>query len=80
MAKDSARAAFLEVYQSLKSELLHDPAFDFTNDARKWVDKVCPVSASFLCFTFGLIGIFFFVCFIDNYVVDFWGSRQFRML
>lgn len=59
MAKDSARAAFLEVYQSLKLELLHDPAFDFTNDARKWVDKVCPVSASFLCFTIGLIGIFF---------------------
>lgn len=34
------RSKFLEVYSILKSELLHDPAFDFTDDSRQWVERV----------------------------------------
>ncbi|KAK9269112.1 hypothetical protein L1049_000881 [Liquidambar formosana] len=28
------------VYSVLKSELLHDPAFDFTDDSRQWVERM----------------------------------------
>ncbi|KAI3973863.1 hypothetical protein MKX01_030439 [Papaver californicum] len=31
---------FLKVYYDLKSDLLHDPSYEFTDDARKWVDKM----------------------------------------
>lgn len=31
---------FLDVYSVLKSDLLEDTAFEFTDDSRKWVDKV----------------------------------------
>lgn len=34
------RSKFLEVYSLLKSELLHDPAFEFTDDSRQWVERV----------------------------------------
>ncbi|KAE8731498.1 Farnesyl pyrophosphate synthase 2 [Hibiscus syriacus] len=31
---------FLEVYSALKSELLDDPAFEFTDDSRQWVERM----------------------------------------
>jgi farnesyl diphosphate synthase len=31
---------FLEVYSVLKSDLLNDSAFDFTEDSRQWLDKM----------------------------------------
>ena len=34
------KSTFLNVYSVLKSELLHDPAFEFSDDARHWVDRV----------------------------------------
>nr|AHG54251.1 farnesyl pyrophosphate synthase 1 [Aquilaria sinensis] len=34
------RSTFLDVYSKLKSELLHDPAFEFTDDSREWVDRM----------------------------------------
>ena len=34
------RSTFLGVYADLKSELLQDPAFDFTEDSREWIEKV----------------------------------------
>lgn len=34
------RAKFLEVYSVLKSELLNDPAFEFTDDSRQWLDRM----------------------------------------
>jgi farnesyl diphosphate synthase len=34
------KAKFLEVYSVLKSELLHDPAFDFTDNSRQWVERM----------------------------------------
>ncbi|XP_058208908.1 farnesyl pyrophosphate synthase isoform X1 [Rhododendron vialii] len=34
------KSKFLEVYNVLKSELLHDPAFDFTDNSRQWVDRM----------------------------------------
>ncbi|KAE8659799.1 Farnesyl pyrophosphate synthase 2 [Hibiscus syriacus] len=34
------RAAFLNVYSQLKSELLQDPSFEFTDDSRQWVDRM----------------------------------------
>lgn len=34
------RSKFLEVYSVLKAELLHDPAFEFTDDSRQWVERV----------------------------------------
>ncbi|KAM7504329.1 hypothetical protein LguiB_003233 [Lonicera macranthoides] len=33
------KSKFLEVYSLLKSELLNDPAFEFTDDSRQWIDK-----------------------------------------
>ncbi|TQD92238.1 hypothetical protein C1H46_022208 [Malus baccata] len=33
------KSKFLKVYSVLKSELLEDPAFDFTNDSRQWVER-----------------------------------------
>lgn len=34
------RAKFLEVYQVLKSELLNDPAFEWSDDSRQWVERM----------------------------------------
>nr|ADL74465.1 farnesyl diphosphate synthase [Bupleurum chinense] len=34
------KTKFLEVYSVLKSELLTDPAFEFTPDSREWVDRM----------------------------------------
>lgn len=31
---------FLEVYSALKSELLDDPAFEFTDNSRQWVERM----------------------------------------
>ena len=35
------KSTFLEVYSVLKSELLSDPAFEFSDDSRQWVERVC---------------------------------------
>ncbi|OIV96044.1 hypothetical protein TanjilG_27148 [Lupinus angustifolius] len=34
------KSSFLKVYSILKSELLHDPAFEFSNDSRQWVERM----------------------------------------
>ncbi|KAI5674655.1 hypothetical protein M9H77_15019 [Catharanthus roseus] len=34
------KAKFLEVYSVLKSELLNDHAFEFTDDSRQWVERM----------------------------------------
>ncbi|KAM3696080.1 hypothetical protein ACJW31_06G011200 [Castanea mollissima] len=34
------RSKFLEVYSVLKSELLNDPAFEFSHDSRQWVERM----------------------------------------
>ncbi|KAL6975153.1 dimethylallyltranstransferase [Sarracenia purpurea var. burkii] len=34
------KSKFLQVYAALKSELLHDPAFEYTDDSRQWVERV----------------------------------------
>ncbi|KAK6133172.1 hypothetical protein DH2020_033062 [Rehmannia glutinosa] len=34
------RSVFLGVYSVLKSELLNDPAFEWTDDSRQWVDRM----------------------------------------
>ncbi|OIT01820.1 PREDICTED: farnesyl pyrophosphate synthase 1-like [Nicotiana attenuata] len=34
------KSQFLDVYAVLKSELLNDPDFEFTDDSRQWVDKM----------------------------------------
>nr|AKJ26301.1 farnesyl pyrophosphate synthase [Paeonia lactiflora] len=34
------RSKFLNVYSVLKSELLDDPAFEFTNESRQWVERM----------------------------------------
>nr|ACJ84427.1 unknown [Medicago truncatula] len=34
------KSTFLNVYSVLKSELLHDPAFEWSEDSRQWVDRM----------------------------------------
>ncbi|KAI5671283.1 hypothetical protein M9H77_11647 [Catharanthus roseus] len=34
------RTSFLKVYEILKSQLLADPAFEWTEDSRQWVDRM----------------------------------------
>ncbi|PHU22584.1 Farnesyl pyrophosphate synthase 2 [Capsicum chinense] len=34
------KSKFMEAYYVLKSELLNDPGFEFTDDSREWVDKM----------------------------------------
>lgn len=34
------KSKFLDVYKILKSELLNDPDFEFTDDGRQWVERV----------------------------------------
>lgn len=38
--KTDLRSKFLNVYSVLKSELLEDPAFEFTNESRQWVERM----------------------------------------
>ena len=49
----------------MKSELLNDPAFEFTDTSRQWVDRV---------FSFLQLFFFFFWILSDNVFdyVDFW--------
>ncbi|GAV59651.1 polyprenyl_synt domain-containing protein [Cephalotus follicularis] len=39
-AMSELKSKFLEVYSILKSELLHDPSFEFTHDSRQWVERM----------------------------------------
>lgn len=53
----------MEVYSVLKSELLNDPAFEFTDDSRQWVERVftylsLPLSM-YVCISFL---IYVFIC------------------
>ncbi|GJW57412.1 chrysanthemyl diphosphate synthase, partial [Tanacetum coccineum] len=34
------KSKFMQVYDHLKSELIHDPAFEFDDVSRQWVDKM----------------------------------------
>ncbi|MED6131699.1 glycerol channel [Stylosanthes scabra] len=34
------KSTFLNVYSVLKSDLLNDPAFEFSDDARQWIDRM----------------------------------------
>ncbi|KAJ0578825.1 putative transferase [Helianthus annuus] len=34
------KSRFLQVYDTLKSELINDPAFEFDEDSRQWVEKM----------------------------------------
>ncbi|KAF2589222.1 hypothetical protein F2Q70_00039582 [Brassica cretica] len=34
------KSTFLNVYSTLKSDLLHDPSFEFTDASRLWVEKM----------------------------------------
>lgn len=36
------KATFRQIYDRLKSELLQDDAFDCTDEARQWIDRVLP--------------------------------------
>ncbi|KAJ0508585.1 putative transferase [Helianthus annuus] len=41
MRKDiDLKSKFLQVYDSIKSDLLHDPAFEFDDDSRQWVERM----------------------------------------
>ncbi|KAI3928630.1 hypothetical protein MKW98_024231 [Papaver atlanticum] len=37
---NDVKPKFLKVYYDLKSDLLQDPSYEFTDDARNWVDKM----------------------------------------
>ncbi|XP_072968764.1 farnesyl pyrophosphate synthase-like [Typha angustifolia] len=37
---DDVKATFREIYRRLKAELLGDPAFDFTDESRQWIDRM----------------------------------------
>nr|AIY24422.1 fpps protein [Jasminum sambac] len=39
-ANSDLRTKFLEVYSVLKSELLNDPAFEWTDNSRQWVERM----------------------------------------
>ncbi|XP_043693582.1 farnesyl pyrophosphate synthase 1 [Telopea speciosissima] len=39
-AATDMKSTFLKVYSVLKSELLQDPAFEFTDDSRQWVERM----------------------------------------
>ncbi|XP_043688981.1 farnesyl pyrophosphate synthase 1-like [Telopea speciosissima] len=39
-AASDLKSTFLKVYSVLKSELLQDPAFEFTDDSRQWVERM----------------------------------------
>jgi len=39
-AGGDTRAAFAQIYKTLKEELLTDPAFEFTEESHQWIDSV----------------------------------------
>ena len=39
-AGGDTRAAFAQIYKTLKEELLTDPAFEFTEESHQWIDRV----------------------------------------
>lgn len=57
------KSKFLQVYSVLKSELLEDPAFEFTNDSRQWVERV---PSSFFTFSFNAMLLVYFQFELDN--------------
>jgi len=42
------KAAFAQIYKTLKEELLADPAFEFTAESHQWIDRVNIPPPSFL--------------------------------
>lgn len=50
------RATFLKVFNVLKSELLNDPAFEWTANSYAWVDRVC--------FPFPFLFLYFFIFYL----------------
>lgn len=50
------RATFLKVFDVLKSELLNDPAFEWTANSYAWVDRVC--------FPFPFLFLYFFIFYL----------------
>lgn len=48
-AASDLRETFLGVYTKLKSELLSDPAFEWTDGSRQWVERVSFALVAFLC-------------------------------
>ena len=85
------KLTFLKVYSVLKSELLEDSAFEWTDDSRQWVELVCFLSisysyivshllshhssSSFCSFIFDKVSIFFHGV---DYHFCFIGSCKFR--
>ncbi|RWW48656.1 hypothetical protein BHE74_00045252 [Ensete ventricosum] len=45
------KATFRQIYDRLKSQLLQDDAFDYTDEARQWIDRVLPHPAPSAIFT-----------------------------
>ncbi|KAJ6851777.1 farnesyl pyrophosphate synthase 1-like [Iris pallida] len=39
-AASDPKSSFLSIYSRLKSDLLHDSAFDFTDDSLQWIDRM----------------------------------------
>ncbi|KAJ0240551.1 Farnesyl pyrophosphate synthase 1 [Hirschfeldia incana] len=37
---EDLKSTFLNVYSTLKSDLLHDPSFEFTDESRLWVERM----------------------------------------
>ena len=75
------RSKFLEVYSVLKSELLNDPAFEFSHDSRQWVERV--IFQFSLCFSLSLshthtyacvcaIFVYMYVCINGCFVICDW--------
>lgn len=61
------RAKFMEVYSVLKSELLNDPDFEFTDVSRDWVDRVFHL---LVLYTMSLLLIFdLFIIYLDFWSV-----------
>lgn len=63
-AASDLRKTFLGVYSTLKSELLNDPAFEWTDGSRQWVERVRFFPSPFFSFSSAFVALlFFFVCF-----------------
>lgn len=67
------RSKFVEVYSVLKSELLNDPAFEFTDDSRQWIDRVFPSLSVFL-----YLCMFNTILYVTYNVHDFGGLNVFE--
>lgn len=46
----NTRVLLKEIYNKLKEEMLNDPAFEFNDNSRQWIDRVI-LSSSSLKFT-----------------------------